>query len=483
MRHNVLCLIVAFLAAVVCFVLVPIIGFLLLRTLLPGLFEDDTLTWVLIFAGPALLAVLLSLSLTAGGVAFFLAKARLPDRGWLSAPSLAVLLIFMGFNAAGAAAAYLYIWEPPEIGPQQTGLPELHLARTLATKDRLSSVWQLAWSADGERLASYDGTGVITWSPDGRFQKKFPLHENYSSGAVLRFLTGHRLLITSPLTEVDGGEDRRKLDDVAFSLIDAETGKVLQHIPGPYPGGRGPDNQATDLVVSPDERWVAAICGSAKPQINIFSTGDWKRVAVIGVETSGKENAFHPQGLVFSPDSKELAVIYDLHGRINFFEVGSWTLSGTLLTFSDQPRGIVLDTIAFSPNREFIAVGSFGGGSWWVDQRNSPTRPGWGTLRQEFPPDPLRVYRVSDGTLLSSLGSFPGGLSRDGLIWSPSGEYLAFHDALGDIRLWTPFRPDLSVRVAREGDRSGSLQFSKDGSQLAATFPDGVRVFNVVATK
>ena len=44
----------------------------------------------------------------------------------------------------------------------------------------------------------------------------------------------------------------------------------------------------------------------------------------------------------------------------------------------------------------------------------------------EFPADPLRIFRVSDGKRVASLGSFPGGLRASGLTWSPSGEYLPF---------------------------------------------------------
>jgi WD40 repeat protein len=66
------------------------------------------------------------------------------------------------------------------------------------------------------------------------------------------------------------------------------------------------------------------------------------------------------------------------------------------------------------------------------------------------------------------------------LVWSPNGEYLAFHDATGDIRFWNPFQPGFSVAVARSGERFGNLSFSRDGLRLAANFPDGIRVFDVV---
>jgi|SRR5580658_7550777 hypothetical protein len=41
-------------------------------------------------------------------------------------------------------------------------------------------------------------------------------------------------------------------------------------------------------------------------------------------------------------------------------------------------------------------------------------------------------------------------------------------------------RPGLSVNVARKRETYSNLLFSNDGSQLAANFSDGLRVFDVV---
>jgi WD40 repeat protein len=178
-----------------------------------------------------------------------------------------------------------------------------------------------------------------------------------------------------------------------------------------------------------------------------------------------------------------LAVIHGLKGRIKFFQVGSWTLSGSLATYPEElpPMSVVtLGDLAFNPDGAMIAVGQTGGGSWW----RHPKLFGSGEFKRVA--DVLRVYRVSDGSLVASLDSFPGGLHRSGLVWSPNGEYLAFQDAVGDIRFWNPFRSDHSVAVARKAGgnappfRHSALLFSRDGSQLAANFPDCVRIFDVV---
>jgi hypothetical protein len=199
MRHTLLCSLVAFLAAIFSFVLTPIIVLLVLQVASPWAFHDDTLTWVLVLAGPLLLAVLVSISVIAGIVAFAVAKARLPDRGWLSAPTFGVVLplaaIVLG---AGAVAWRIHATtDPPEAVPRQTGLPSLRLARTLMASDRKPHNWRLSWSGDGERLVTYAGAGVLSVSPDGEDQKEFPLR-TFPYENVIHYLSGHRLLITQP---------------------------------------------------------------------------------------------------------------------------------------------------------------------------------------------------------------------------------------------------------------------------------------------
>lgn len=487
MRHSVLSLIVAFTAAIASFVLVPIIGLVLLRIVLPGLFEDDTLSWVLAFAGPGLFRLLLTITITIGLVAFFVSETKLPDRGWRSAQTLVILLTF----AATVPTVALITWpffltiEPPEVGPQQAGLPSLRLAQTLKVVGDKSGAVDLAWSTDGERLASYGygETGIAAWSPDGKYQKVSHIYRDSPGEHFLHYLSGHRLLITSPLAEANSAEERSKLADTAFSVVDAEMGRVVQNIPGPHPGGRPPENTAIDLALSPDERFVAVISSRVKPRINIYSTDDWKQVATIDLNTGEKGDSLDPRGLGFSPDGKTLAVLHGLKGKIKFYKVESWAISGSIVTYADPfsaVHAVALSALSYSPDGAMIAVGASSGGSWWIPQNGLIRIPGSGTLKVEFPADPLRVYRLSDGKLIASLGSFPGGIHGHGLVWSPNGEYLAFQDALGDIRFWNPFQQGLSVNVARKSKTYSSLLFSSDGSQLAANFTDGLRIFDVV---
>jgi WD40 repeat protein len=320
--------------------------------------------------------------------------------------------------------------------------------------------------------------GAQTESTSTKFRATITLVSTH----VLGFLSGHRQLITSPAAETNKREDRDKLEDMAFSLLDADTGKVLRSIAGPNPGKSARENIADYMAISPDERFVAVIYRQfTDRRVGIYSTRDWQRVAAI--DLGGDRNPVGPNGLAFSPDGKTLAVIDFLNVRVMLFDVGSWTLLRSIETFPEAvPQGNVVgfDALAFSPDGTMVAVASHGGGSWWKYPDGKIAPQGSGALKTEFPAEPLRVYRVVDGARVASVGSFPGGIDNARLVWSPKGDYLAFLDAIGDLRFWDPFHPGDSIPVATLGRHSRTLLFSKDGSQLVANFEGGVKLFDVI---
>jgi WD40 repeat protein len=474
MRHTILCLSCAFIAAILTFVLISAILF--------SVFNGPGLVWFSAFFVPFFFYTAAAVAFVVGTIAFVVASENLPDRNWMSMQTFVIVIPVVAIIFVATPMLWrLYLMaHPPEVGPQQTGLPSLHLAKTFRWR-----VSRLAWSADGQQMAASGGNGITTWSPDGDYQKEFPL-----SGAVLSYLFGHKLLIMSPVKEADDIDWKNKLPDLAFSIVDAETGKILQSVPGPHPGEGWTKNNIVSLAVSTDERLLALSTHQGppatntqkeEPQIHVYSTVNWQQVASVNLHTGDKEVELNPNGLAFSPDGKTLAVIHGSHCRIEFFDVESWTPARTLVAYIDPslPMNVeIFNGLAFSPDGTMIAVQFGSGGSRWIYPHGVF---GPGILEQGFPADPLRVYRISDGSLVASLGSFPGGISRLGPVWSPTGKYIAFEDALGNIRFWSPFKPHLSVEVAHLADTPGdSLLFSKDGSKLAANFWGNVRIFDVV---
>ena len=374
----------------------------------------------------------------------------------------------------------------------QPKLPSLHLLRTLSLPNETSTFGMfqsgnshLTLSRNGERLAAYvrNGLSIGIWSPDGKYQHEIPRYNSSGLGTsyVLKFFSGHAQLVTGPAAETDDQEGRSRAAEHSFSVLDANSGKVLRSIAGPNPGQGMPKNIAIDAAVSPDERFVALVYRTfADRRVQIYGTVDWQLVASIDL---GDDNSpIEPQALTFSPDNKTLAVLHGPHGRVKLFDVASWKLLRSFDAFpEDVPKGNVVgaDALAFSTDGTMIAVATHGGGSWWKYSNGAVAPQGSGTLTPYFPTEPLRVYRVIDGQRVGSLGSFPGGVGRTALAWSKGG-YLGFIDGVGDIRFWDPFHPGGSIPVANMGHHSTSLLFSNDGSQLVANFEDGLKLFDII---
>jgi WD40 repeat protein len=195
------------------------------------------------------------------------------------------------------------------------------------------------------------------------------------------------------------------------------------------------------------------------------------------VEARGPE----PTALTFSPDGQLLAVVSGPRGRVMLFDTGSWRLLRSIEAYPEPNppmRYVSVTTVAFSPDSSLIAVGTFGGGVWPDPKpRDAPTQ---GPV-VSFPADPLRIFRIGDGSKVASVSVFPGGFLHDNrLAWLPNGRALMFLDAVGDIRVWRG-ADNTSSSIVGNVHQADSLKVSRDGHQLAVSDPDGVRLFDLSA--
>jgi WD40 repeat protein len=360
----------------------------------------------------------------------------------------------------------------------ETNSPALPLIRELSTAREItafgmlqSGVSHLAWSPDGERLAAYVsyGLAIKLWSPDGHFEQT--LHRYNSMGLdsfVLGFLGGHSRLVTSPAAASSSRDDEDKIRDVAFSVMDADSGSVIANIPGPNPGKTASrDNIAVHMAISPDERFAAVVFRkNAAPRVIVYATDSWNQIVALDVG----ENLREPGDLAFSPDGELLAVAADGKRPIRLFETKSWALVRTIEAFPDPapPMDIALvSAVKFSPDGSMIAVASSSGGTWTNPRRHI-----------EFPADPLRIFNVSDGGKVSSLGSFPGGFQEGRLGWLPDRKGLIFLDAINDIRVWNYFESGPS-RIVGAIQQANSMEISPTIRELAVSYPGGIKLFDL----
>lgn len=374
----------------------------------------------------------------------------------------------------------------------QKALPEFRYVRTLPAPNEIysfgmfqSGTSRLTWSPDGERLAAYirSGLAIMTWSPDGKYQHEFPRYASFGLDShLLGFLSGHSEIVTSPAAERRDSEEEEKVTQNAFSVMDPATGKVLRGVPGPNPGKTFRENIAQHQAFSPDQQLLAVIYHPyAGRSIGVYSTRDWQRVAAVDI---GYNNTFlNPRALAFSPDGKKLAVARGDNSRVDIFEVGSWNLLRSIEAFPETslPKHIILlGAVTFSPDGTMLAVASRTGGVYWQYPDGSPAPEGKGNAIRHFPYDPLRVFRVDNGSFVASAAEFAASFDENKLAWSPATGFLAFLDSYRQLRLWSPTHPS-PPKIALKLERTTTgLAFSPNGAQLATNFADGVKIFDVI---
>lgn len=286
---------------------------------------------------------------------------------------MAAALVFMAASITGGATQAEDARSSLDVATVvPPALPEFRYVRTLSAPNEKYGMFQsgtsrLTWSADGNRLAAYvrNGLGIITWSPDGSHKDEFPRYSRFGLDAyLLGFLSGHSQLITSPASDNNDPIQEEKIEEMAFSVMDATTGKVLRSVIGPNPGKTFRENIAQHYSISPDQRLVAIIYHPyAGRSIGIYSTHGWERIAAI--DLGGNKRTPDPQAITFSPDGKKMAVAHGDNSRVDIFEVGSWKLLCSIETFPETPppmHVLMLGALAFSSDGSMIAVGSQSGG-------------------------------------------------------------------------------------------------------------------------
>jgi len=377
-------------------------------------------------------------------------------------------------------------------------LPRLRPVRTLpAPKEELpflnlvSGTSNLTWSPDGERLAAYvrNGLAIMIWSPDGAVQHEIPRYNKagLTSANVLGFLSGHSQLLTGPAAS--DSANVLAVEDVAFSVVDAETGSVIHNVVGPNPGKSSRENIVSQAAISPNQRLVAVIYNvvfdqSADRRIGIYSTDDWQRIAAIPFGQEGE--ASRASAIAFSPDGTMLAVAYrDKFGennRVDIFNTGSWKLIQSIKAFPDAPPKALLLTVAvrFSHDGSKIAIIPSGGGLANRYPNGQVAPKGAGTLVPTDVPEPLRVFSTSDGSRIASGGGFVGGGRAQAFDWSPTTNFIEFLDVYKDLYLWDPTTGDPPQKKCEFVETTTAALLSPDGKLLAQGFAGGVNLYEML---
>jgi WD40 repeat protein len=267
----------------------------------------------------------------------------------------------------------------------------------------------VAWSPDGQMLASYSHFGglISLWDLDGNHVRDIERFYPSVDNSIL-FLAGGRELLT--------GATLRSQEDsaFAFTLWDVSTGREIRAIKGPVPVPVPPPvNRASIFTLSPDGQVVAAINHTPFGPVTIYSTADWSILSSRVVDARRK---ITPTSLAFSADSNLLAVGL-ISGKVALLDWRHPEAPPTLLdVYRQNYRSI--DSVTFSPDHTLFATGA---GPQYVPKPRE----------QSGEDASLKLWNLADHSLT---GSYSGPLAPiDQLSWSPDGRYLAV--AAGDHTL------------------------------------------------
>ena len=369
-------------------------------------------------------------------------------------------------------------------------------------RGHLSRVWTIAFSPDGQMLASgsddqtirlwnaHDGTclavlqghtgGVtsVSFSPNGQILASASEDSSIrlwsvAHGTILKTLQGHTHWVRAVAFSPDGQTLASGSDDRTVRLWEVKTGTCRKTL-------QGHTGWVTSLSFSPNGQSFAS--GSEDASVRLWSVQDGTCFKLLqGHSSCVWEVAFNPEGQILASGSADLSArLWDVQG------------STCLKTFQGQTSGIT--SVSFSPDGSMLASGSYdalvrlwdvrdgtylttlhGHTSWVWAVAFSPDGH---TLASGSNDQTVRLWDVRDGTCLRTLQGHTGwGWA---VAFSPDGHTLASGSNDRTVRLWD-VRDGTRLRTLH--GHTGwvlSVAFSPDGQTLATGSLDfSVRFWNV----
>jgi WD40 repeat protein len=306
-----------------------------------------------------------------------------------------------------------------------------HIVSTL--HGRASSIYLVAWSPDGSKIATGSGDPVLAlnetvhvWAAsDGRLSTT--IHTRAGEVTDLAWSPDGTQLITSGR-------------DAVAQVWSANDGHSIFTIVGHL--------HAIDSVSwSPDGQQIATGSGFDS-DLRIWSARDGRLLSIFG------EHVHWIESVRWSPDGNVVAAGAQ-DGRVWIWSARDGQLIRTFA--SNHPESFIRTSIAWSPDGHYLAV-------------------------QGNPSSTIQVWSVADGRLVRTLTSKIASISS--ISYAPNGQYIAAGLVDGTICIWRVADGRLVQTLTSNARETISIHWSPDGTQIAGGMSEGqVVIWNIAEAR
>ncbi|BAY25138.1 WD-40 repeat-containing protein [Calothrix sp. NIES-2100] len=413
------------------------------------------------------------------------------------------LLCYLETDLSNYDFSHLTLWQAylKGVNLQQVTLVNAALSRSVFT-DILATIFAVAFSPDGEILATGDANGEIrlwqiddgqpiltfkghtgfvrsiAFSPDGQILVSASVDKtiklwSVNDGKCLQTLQGHSDRVESVAYSPDGQLLVSGSYDQTLRIWSANTGQCLQVL-------EGHTNEIWSVAFSPDSQTV--VSGSYDQTLRLWSVNDGQCLQVFPGHTDKLRS------VAFSPDGEMLVSgSYDTTVRL-------WSIrDGQCLQVLQGHSDRVL-AVRFSPDNQTVVSSSYDqtvrlwsvsdGQCYQILQGHSDRvwavafNPDGKILASAGYDQTVRLWSVSDGQCLKVFQGYINGV--ESVAFSPDGQTLASGGFDQKVRLWSIANNQCRKTLEAHTKQVRSVAFSPNGEILASCSHDRtIRLWSV----